>query len=70
MRRKPVESSLLGSVGYDAVRCVLEVELQNGRVYRYTGVPREEYEALFSAPSRGSCFDAHVRDGYPYRQVR
>lgn len=70
MRRKPVESSLLGSVGYDAVRRVLEVELTNGRVYRYTDVPREEYEALPSAPSLGACFNAHVPDGYAYRQVR
>lgn len=66
MERQPVSSSNLKSVGYDRDRRVLEIEFQNGRVYRYHDVPPEEYEELMKAPSLGRYFIANIRDGYGY----
>ncbi len=66
VQRQPVTSSNLKSVGYDRANRVLEIEFQNGRVYRYRGVPPEEYEELLKAPSLGRYFIATIRDEYGY----
>ena len=66
MDRQHVVSSNLKSVGYDRAHRILEIEFQNGRVYRYRGVPPEEYEALLKAPSLGRYFIANIRDEYGY----
>lgn len=69
MRRQEVTSSNLKSVGYDKKNQVLEIEFQNGRVYRYRGVPPEEHEELLKAPSLGSYFIANIRDEYEYERA-
>jgi hypothetical protein len=69
MKRQQVESSNLRSVGYDESRQLLEIEFRNGRVYRYTGVPRAEYEELMRAPSLGRYFLANIRDSYDYERA-
>ena len=69
MKRQPVISSSLRSVGYDAATETLEIEFRSGGVYRYYGVPREVYEALMKAPSLGSYFQAYIRDEYRYARA-
>ena len=69
MRRQPVESSSLQSVGYDAASQVLEVQFRTGRVYRYFGVPPDVYNSLLQASSRGAFFNANIRDQYPFERV-
>jgi hypothetical protein len=69
MRRKPVDSSSLVSVGYDAERTLLEIELVNGRVYRYVDVPEILYRRLLAAPSLGAFFNHEIRDVYAYAEV-
>lgn len=62
MKREQVSSSLVASVGYDPDEEVLEVELQNGRVYQYRDVPEDTYRGLVNADSIGRYFNQHVRD--------
>jgi hypothetical protein len=70
MPRRPVRSSNIASVGYDAENSVLEVEFVNsGAVYQYFGVPQSVYEALMGARSHGGYFAANIKDTYRYRQV-
>jgi hypothetical protein len=69
MERQPVSSSNLASVGYDPQSNTLEIEFQNGRVYRYHGVPEGLYEQLMSAPSLGSFFSQYIRNDYPTERV-
>lgn len=67
MRRQPIESEALQSVGYDAARRVLEVEFTSGEVYRYFDVPEREHAALVRADSSGAYFVEHVRNaGYRF----
>ena len=68
MYRIPVSSSNLASVGYEGG--ILEVEFKSGSVYQYSGVPASVYDALMSATSHGKYFSVHIRNNYPYRQVR
>ena len=56
MERTPVTSSSLCSVGYDTESSTLEIEFNNGRLYRYSGVPAEEHQGLMSASSQGTYF--------------
>jgi hypothetical protein len=66
MRRAPVSSETIASVGYDERRSTLEIEFVSGGVYRYYGVPENIHEALMEADSHGRYFVAHIRNAYPY----
>jgi hypothetical protein len=69
MRRTPVSSSNLASVGYDPGEHILEVEFLSGSVYQYFNVPEQVYRGLMSASSHGSYFGEYIRMSYQYRQV-
>jgi hypothetical protein len=69
MRRIPVRSIVLRSIGYDPVTRTLEAEFRTGRVYRYFGVPIELFLSCLAARSKGRFFNIAVRDFYPYREV-
>jgi hypothetical protein len=70
MKRKPVESSMICSVGYDPVSEILEVEFNSGGVYQYGEVSEVTYRELMSADSKGQYFHEHILDHYPYTRVR
>ncbi|HWG84366.1 MAG TPA: KTSC domain-containing protein [Deinococcales bacterium] len=69
MDREPVDSSALRSVAYDERARELEVEFTSGNVYRYDGVEPEVARELLEAPSKGSFFNARIRDDYPYQRA-
>ena len=69
MRRTPVTSSSIVSVGYDDASSTLEVEFVGGRVYRYFAVPRAVYRSLLEAASVGATFNVVVRTRYPSAPV-
>jgi hypothetical protein len=70
MKRIPVSSSNLRSVGYDKATQTLEIEFHSGGIYQYSSVPRSTYTGLMSASSHGSYFHIHIRDVYPTRRIR
>lgn len=63
-----VESSLIRSVAY-GIDATLTVRLRSGAVYRYFTVPRSILEAFLAAPSKGTYFNRHIRDAFPYQRV-
>jgi hypothetical protein len=69
MRRLPIQSRSLKSLGYDEEKKILEVEFHSGAVYQYTGVTKELLFKLVKAPSRGRFFNEHIREHYPTRKV-
>lgn len=69
MNRESVSSSLLTSVGYDSDEQLLEVALQDGKIYQYRDVPGETYHGLMTADSLGRYFNHHIR-GHSYARVR
>jgi hypothetical protein len=55
MRRIPVHSTSVASIGYLPVERELEIKFRaSGDVYRYFDVPGEEYAAFMAAESKGS----------------
>jgi hypothetical protein len=70
MKREPVESSMIASVGYDPEAQELEVEFNNsGQVYVYYEVPKEEYDGLMAAESKGIYMHNNIIDSYGYARV-
>lgn len=59
---EPVDSSNIAAVGYDGETSTLVVEFNNGRTYRYGGVPKGEYENLLNAGSVGQYFAYNIRN--------
>lgn len=70
MKRTPVKSSMIASVGYDRQEKTLEVEFVNtGHVYEYYDVPYSEYQNLLKSASKGSYMRDCIIDCYGYSRV-
>jgi hypothetical protein len=69
MKRIPVTSSMITSIGYE--NGILEVEfITNGSIYQYFGVPESVYNSLMAASSHGQYFDANIKKGgYSYIKI-
>ena len=70
IERKPISSSDLASVGYDERMRVLEIEFRSGGIYRYLDVPREVFDALLAAESKGRFFAARIRNQFRFQLVK
>ncbi|MFZ3377381.1 MAG: KTSC domain-containing protein [Chthoniobacterales bacterium] len=61
---------MIRSVGFDQARSILEIEFQSGNVYQYRGVSPDVYDELLSAASKGSYFEAHIKNaGFAFQRV-
>ncbi|MDR3635763.1 MAG: KTSC domain-containing protein [Isosphaeraceae bacterium] len=70
MHRRPVDSTLIRSVGYDLASSVLEIEfITEDRIYEYFDVPLSIYSELMAAESKGLYFNEYIKDMYSYQQV-
>ncbi len=72
MRRYPVQSETVASLGYDPGKRQLAVEFrERGDVYLYFDVPPEEYSAFLAAESKGAYLNRVFKPhAYAYRVVR
>ena len=65
MKRKPVNSSAIKSIGYNEDEEIVEVEIRNTkRVYRYYHVPPEEYQKFITAASLGTYYNKDFKDKF------
>ena len=70
MRRVPVDSRALKSVGYDANGRLLELEFSSGGLYRYFEVPEFTYRALMHAKSKGHFFQTSIDRRFKCEEVK
>lgn len=70
IKRVPVESTALATVGYSKRLRALEIEFRNGAIYRYLEVEPEVYEALINARSKARFYDQNIRRKYRSVHVR
>lgn len=68
--RKPVSSSNIVSIGYDADSKILEIEFHAGGVYQYFDVPESIYHDLMSTPSHGRYFHQNIKNTFSYMKIR
>lgn len=64
-----VESSNLAAIKYKPNEFVLYVAFLDGSVYKYEGVPPEEYRGLLRADSHGEYFYDNIRLVYDREQI-
>ena len=60
MKRMPLLSKTLRSVGYEVATTTLEVELANGSVHRYFGVPERRYQSLLVSAPPDEYMQRHI----------
>ncbi|WP_375580681.1 KTSC domain-containing protein [Marivirga tractuosa] len=68
IKRIPVDSSNIASVGYDAENKILEIEFHYGAIYQFNDVPKEVFEGLISASSVGSYYMNEVKSKFEYQK--
>ncbi len=69
IKRIPVVSSNIASVGYDKVAHILEIEFHHGAVYQYVDVPEKVYKELMSSTSQSAYFINEIKEKYSYNNV-
>ena len=69
MKREPVSSSNIKSVGYDPASKTLEVEFQSGDVHQFLDVPAEKHAELIKAKSIGGHFHKEIRWRHKSKKV-
>ncbi|MCO4319515.1 KTSC domain-containing protein [Phyllobacterium sp. 21LDTY02-6] len=63
-------SSVIRNTAYDDQNRILSVWfVPSGKRYDYKGVPSDVYAAFRRATSKGSFFNNHIRDHYPFKEV-
>ena len=67
--RCPVQSSLLASIGYCPLSCILELEFRDGSLYRYYRVPVHMCWNLLCADSKGRYFNRYIRAAFAYQRL-
>lgn len=70
MRWRPVDSTSVSAIGYEARRARLLVKFRSsGAVYAYHDVPRQVLEELEQASSKGRYVNHENEGRYRYEQV-
>jgi len=70
MPRVDFNSTSLNAAAYRDQSAVLDLEFKSGAVYRYFTVPANTYQELLWAESKGAYFNHHIRNRFPYTQIR
>lgn len=68
IKRIPVASSNIASVGYDKEAHILEIEFHHGAIYQYIDVPEKVYEELMNSPSQVAYFMNEIKEKYSYNK--
>ncbi len=70
IRREPVVSSNVASVGYSRHLRALEIEFTRGAVYRFLDVPPKVHQGLIASRSKGRFIAEYIRGRYRFVRVR
>ena len=68
MQMIPVSSSNLVAVGYDDSSMTLRVQFKSG-VYDYHSVPKNIFNGLLSAPSKGKYHHAYIKNSFRFTRI-
>lgn len=61
-----VSSSAISRMGYEFLTGELIIQFTDGSVYTYGGVPENVVKGFLSASSKGSFFNANIRNSYGF----
>lgn len=66
IKRSPVDSSNVKSVGYDADSKTLAIEFADGSIYHYDDVKQDVYNELQGSKSIGKFIHANIKGVYKH----
>lgn len=69
LKRLPVPSRILRSVGYDETTKILELEFQTGAIYHYLRVPQKFYTNLMKSDEKYKYFSEKIRPRFTAKRV-
>ena len=69
MRREPVVSSKIRSIGYEDATQTLEIEFMNSYIFQYYNVRQIIYSEMMKANSKGKFLHYYIKNRYPYSRV-
>jgi hypothetical protein len=69
MARVDLQSTTLHAARYQDQCACLEMEFQNGAIYRYSAVPAQTYVELLRAESKGRYFNQHIRNRFVHTKI-
>jgi hypothetical protein len=65
MDRKPIDSSMISSIGYDSSSGTLEIEFKKGgAIWQYFDVPEHIWNDFEFTASHGKYFLANIKNQY------
>lgn len=70
IKREPVASTNVASIGYSRHLRTLEIEFVRGAIYRFLEVPPNVYQALMAADSKGRFITENIRGKFQFLRVR
>ncbi|MDQ3198852.1 MAG: KTSC domain-containing protein [Verrucomicrobiota bacterium] len=70
IKRVPVTSSNVSSVGYSPKLHALEIEFVRGAIYRFLDVPPRLHRDLLSSNSKGRFIAENIRGRYRFVRIR
>lgn len=70
IKRRPIISERMASIGYDESTQTLEIEFPGKRIYRYKNVPKSVYhDLMWRAPSKEDFFEENIKGVYLYSRM-
>ena len=64
----PLDSTMISAVAYDDAHRDLIVIFNTGQTYVYSDVPRDIYDGLLAADSKGTYMHSTILNHFPYRR--
>jgi hypothetical protein len=62
MRRIPINSRIVQSVGYDPSKSLLEIKFKiTKRIYAFIDVPKEVYQNFIKSRSKGNFYNQKIK---------
>ena len=62
-------SSVINHFNYDQKGAILYITFVSGITYKYKNVPREIYQMLKLAGSKGRYFNYHIKNKFKYKKM-
>jgi hypothetical protein len=69
MPKEGLDSSAIAAAEYRAAQRQLDIELTNGRTYRYFDVPPSVHGDFMAAASKSRYYNDHIRDAYQCERI-
>lgn len=70
MKLNSVPSSCLKAAGYDYETETLYIQFTSGKTYEYYNVPKNVYDEMMTALSRGNYLATRIANAYNYSEIK